>query len=229
LSEDYTLVRYQHGSNKFEILVDPDKGLKYKQGELGEVGNALLIDTVFTESSKGEKASSSRLEEVFGTSEPHEVARQIFEKGTFLLTAQQRKEMTEQKRLRIISIISRTYVDPTTKLPHPPQRVENAMEEARVSIDPYLPAEDQVQEIVSQLRPHLPMRSENLEIAIKIPPEFTGKSYGIVKDYATIKKDEWQADGSWVAVLEVPAAMHGELLERLAKATQGNIQSKIMR
>jgi ribosome maturation protein SDO1 len=103
------------------------------------------------------------------------------------------------------------------------------MEEARVSIDPYLPAEDQVQEIVSQLRPHLPMRSENLEIAIKIPPEFTGKSYGIVKDYATIKKDEWQADGSWVAVLEVPAAMHGELLERLAKATQGNIQSKIMR
>jgi len=229
LSEDYTLVRYQRGGEKFEILVDPDKGLKYKRGELGEVSNALLIDTIFTDANKGQKASSSSLESEFGTSNPREVAEQIFEKGDFLLTAQQRKEMAEQKHRRVIDIISRSYVDPTTKLPHPRQRIENAMEEASVNIDPFRDADDQAQDIVDMLRPIIPLSSESVEIAIKIPAEYTGKGYGIVKDFATIKKEEWQSDGSWIAVVEVPAGRHGDLLERLGKATQGNVQSKIMK
>jgi ribosome maturation protein SDO1 len=137
--------------------------------------------------------------------------------------------MTEQKKKRILSLISKSYVDPTTKLPHPPLRIENAMEEANINIDPFRDPESQVQDIVKELRPLLPMSSENVKIAVKIPPEYTGKSYGIVKDYATIKKEEWMADGSLVALLEVPAAMHGELLERLGKATQGTIQSKMMK
>jgi ribosome maturation protein SDO1 len=61
MSDNYTLVRYQYEGDKFEILVDPDKGLLYKRGELGEVSNALLIDTIFTDAGKGEKASSSKL------------------------------------------------------------------------------------------------------------------------------------------------------------------------
>ncbi len=63
MSSNYTLVRYQHGETKFEILVDPDKGLAYKRGEVGEVANVLIIDTIFTESSKGEKASESKLKD----------------------------------------------------------------------------------------------------------------------------------------------------------------------
>ena len=50
-----------------------------------------------------------------------------------------------------------------------------------------------------------------------------------MKDFAEIKRDEWQSDGSWVAVIEVPAAMQVELLDNLGKATQGNVQSKIMK
>jgi ribosome maturation protein SDO1 len=228
MSDNYTLVRYQEGGEKFEILVDPDNGLKYKRGELGEVSNALLIDTIFTDASKGEKASENKLEEAFGVSDPLQVAEIIFNKGTFLLTAQQRNEMLEQKRNQIINIISKTYVDPATKLPHPPRRIENALEEANINLDPLKDAEDQIQEIVKEIRFILPLSSENIEIALKIPAEFTGKSYGIVKDFAVIKREEWQSDGSWIAVVEVPAARHGELLNRLGKVTQGNVQSKIM-
>ena len=137
--------------------------------------------------------------------------------------------MQEQKRLQIISIISRTYVDPATKLPHPPTRIENALENVSVNIDPFTPAEEQVKEIVKALRPVLPMSSESIQIAVKIPAEFTGKSYGIVKDYGEIKREEWQSDGSWVSVIEIPAARQIELLEALGKATQGNLQSKILK
>ena len=229
MSKEYTIVRHQIGGEKFEILVDPDKGLAYKKGEIGEVANVLMTDFIFTDANKGEKASADKLEKIYGTSEALEVAKIMFEKGTFQLNAQQRKEMMEQKHKQIINIISKTYVDPKTKLPHPPLRIQNAMEEAKINIDPLINAEEQVQEIVDALRSILPMSSENIQIALKIPAEYTGKSYGTVKNYGTIKREEWQNDGSWVAVVEIPAAMQMELLDTLGKETQGNVQSKIVK
>ena len=229
MSAKYTLVRHQVGGEKFEILVDPDKGLAYKRGEIGDVANVLMVDTIFTDANKGEKASAEKLDNAFGTSDPIEVAEILFERGIFQLTAQQRKEMMEQKRRQIIHIISRTYVDPKTKLPHPPVRIENALEDVKIQIDPFRDAEEQVKNVVEALRRVLPMSSENVQIAIKIPAEFTGKSYGIVKDFGEIKRDEWQGDGSWIAVVELPAARQVEMLEALGKSTQGNIQSKIVK
>ena len=229
MSDKYTLVRYSQSGEKFEILVDPDKGLAFKRGELKDVSSVLMLDTVFSDASKGEKASQDKLETVFGTSDPLEVAKAMFEKGTFLLTAQQRRQMTEQKLRQIINLISKSYVDPQTKLPHPPLRIENALAEVRVSIDPFRDAEEQLKDIVAALRPILPMSMESVEIAIKIPPEYASKSYGIVKDLGEIRRDEWQSDGSWIAVVSISAAMRGELLDRLGKATQGNLQTKIMK
>ncbi len=229
MSAKYTLVRYQTGSEKFEIMVDPDKGLAFKRGELDEVRNVLLVDTIFTDANKGEKASAEKLKKAFGTSDPLEVAEILFEKGIFQLNTQQRREMMEQKWRQIIHIISRTYVDPKTKLPHPPVRIENALEDVRVQIDPFKDADEQVKDVVDALRHILPMSSDNIQIAIRVPAEYTGKSYGIAKDYGEIKRDEWQSDGSWIAVVELPAAMQVEMLEALGKSTQGNIQSKIVK
>ncbi len=229
MGSNYTLVRYQHGGEKYEILVDPDKGLSYKKGEPIDIANVILIDTIFTDANKGEKASESKLKDEFKTDDPLEIAKIMFEKGTFLLTSAQRKEMNEQKLRQIITIISRTYVDPATKLPHPPLRIENAMEEVRFNVDPFKSAEEQVKDLVQLLRPILPMSSENIQLALKVPPEHSAKCYGIVKNYGEIKRDEWQKDGSWVAVLELPAAMQLELLDKLGKATQGNLQSRILK
>lgn len=229
MGSNYTLVRYQHGGEKYEILVDPDKGLAYKKGEPVDLSNVLLIETIFHDSNKGDKVGESALKAEFGTSDPLAVAKIIFEKGTFLLTAPQRKEMTEQKYKQIINLIVRTYVDPFTKLPHPLTRIENALEQVRFSVDPFKPAEEQVKEIVKDLRLILPMSSENVQLAIKIPSEHANRCFGIVKGYAEIKRDEWQNDGSWVAVIELPAAMQLELLDKLGKAAQGNIQSKILK
>ncbi len=228
MSDRYTMVRYTHQGEKFEILVDPDKGLAYKNGERDDLTNVLMIDTIFTDANKGSKPTEAKLKAVFGTEDPVEIAEIMFEKGVFQLTAQQRKDMTEQTLRQIITLISRNYVDPATKLPHPPLRVENALGEIKVNIDPFKDAEEQLKDIVDALRPVLPMSMETVEIAIKIPAEHSSKSYGIVKELAEIKRDEWTDDGSWVAVIAISAAMQGELLDRLGKATQGNLQTKLM-
>lgn len=228
MSDRYTLVRYSHAGEKFEILVDPDKGLAYKRGELDDVSQALVLDTVFTDANKGERASVERLESAFGTSDPVRVAEIMFEKGTLQLTAHQRREMAEQKRKQVVSIISRSYVDPRTKLPHPQARIENALEEAHVSVDPLRDAEEQIKDVVRALAPVLPLSMETVEVAIKIPPEHASRAYGIVKSMGEIKREEWQQDGSWIAVVVVSAAMQVELFDRLGRATQGNLQSKIL-
>lgn len=229
MSDRYTLVRYSHAGEKFEILVDPEKGLAYKRGEIGDISEVLVVDTIFADANKGERVSRETLESVFGTSDPLKVAEVMFEKGTLQLTSGQRKAMTEQKLRQIINIVSSNYVDPRTKLPHPPTRIENALEEAHVSIDPFRDAEDQVKDVVKTLRPILPLSMESVEIAVKIPPEHASRAYGIVKNLGEIKRDEWQSDGSWIAVVVVPAAMQVELFDRLGKATQGNLQTKILK
>ncbi|MCD6480433.1 ribosome assembly factor SBDS [Candidatus Bathyarchaeota archaeon] len=229
MSEKYTLVRYSRGGEKFEIIVHPDKGLAYKRGELKDVSEALMIETIFTDARKGEKASRERLEAAFGTSDPLKVAEIIFKRGTLLLTAEQRREMIEKKRKAIINIISRTYVDPRTKLPHPPTRIEAAMREAHVNIDPFKDPEEQVKDVVKALRPILPLSMESVEIAIKVPPEYVSKAYGLVRSMAEVKREEWGSDGSWLALVELPAAMQVEFLDRLGKATQGSAQTRMMR
>ena len=229
MSDRYTMVRYTHQVEKFEILVDPDKGLAYKNGERDDLTNVLMIDTIFTDANKGSKPTEAKLKAVFGTEDPVEIAEIMFEKGVFQLTAQQRKNMTEQTLKQIITLISRNYVDPATKLPHPPLRGENALEAIKVNIDPFKDAEEQLKDIVNSLRPVLPMSMETVEIAIKIPAEHSSKSYGIVKELAEIRRDEWTTDGSWVAVVAISAAMRGELIDRLGKATQGNLQTKILK
>ncbi|MBQ04248.1 ribosome assembly factor SBDS [Candidatus Bathyarchaeota archaeon] len=229
MSVKYTMVRYTHQGSKFEILVDPAKGLAYKNGERADLANVLMIDTIFTDANKGTKPSESKLKAVFGTEDPIAIAELIFEKGVFQLTSQQRKNMTDQTLRQIITLISKNYVNPATKLPHPPLRVENALGEIKLSIDPFKDAEEQLKEIVNALRPILPMSMESVEIAIKIPAEYSSKSYGIVKELADITRDEWTDDGSWVAVVAISAAMQGELLDRLGKATQGNLQTNLMK
>jgi ribosome maturation protein Sdo1 len=42
-----------------------------------------------------------------------------------------------------------------------------------------------------------------------------------------LKRDQWLADGSWSAVVEMSAGSYGPFLDRLGKLTKGNIEAKI--
>ena len=84
--------------------------------------------------------------------------------------------MVEDKSRQVIDFISRQAVDPKTNLPHPPMRIENAMEQIRYPIDPYKPVEEQAKDIVKLLRPILPLKIEQVIVAVKIPHGLRGKS-----------------------------------------------------
>lgn len=229
MSQRYTIARLTREGEHFEILVKPEPALSYQTGKIDSISKVLVTELIFTDANKGLRASEDELQKAFGTSDPIKIARVILQKGTLQLTTEQRKQLTETKRKQIVSIITRQCVDPKTNLPHPPMRIEQAMEHVHYSIDPFEDAEEQAREIIKLLRPILPLKMERVSVAVRIPPEYAGKVYGTVKGFGTIKKEEWKADGSWFAVVEMPAGLYGSFLEKLGDMTKGNLEAKLVK
>ena len=229
MSKRYTVARLTREGEHFEILVKPQPALSYRLGKIEPVSEALVTSTVFTDANKGLKPSEDRLQKAFGTTDLLKIAAVILKKGDLQLTTEQRKQLIEDKRKQIVAFISRQCVDPRTNLPHPPIRVEQAMEQIHFSIDPYDEVEKQAKEVVKLLRPILPLKMEKVSVAIRIPPEHASKAYGTVKGFGTIRREEWRADGSWSAVVELPAGLYGSFLEKLGEMTRGNLEAKMVK
>ena len=229
MSDRYTVARMTHDGEHFEILVKPQLAFSFRRGKTTSISELLVTEIVFTDAGKGLKASEEKLQEVFGTTNSTEIADVILKNGTLQLTTEQRKQLVEEKRRQIISFISRQCVDPKTNLPHPPLRIEHALKQIHFSIDPFRDAEVQAKEIIKLLRPVLPLKMEQVSVAVRIPPEYASKAYGSAKAFGSIKREEWQADGSWSATVEMPAGLYGPFLEKLGKITRGNLEAKMIK
>ncbi len=216
-----------HGSH-FELLVDPELASKVRQGESVDLDDLLAVQEVFKDAKKGDRASEERIQELFGTNDLTAVAHSIIRDGEIQLTTDQRRSMVEEKRRAIVSFISRNAVDPRTGMPHPPVRVEKAMAEAKSRVDPFESVENQVKRVVGELRILLPLRFEVRTIAVKIPAEHTGRAYGHVKNFGDLLKEEWQKDGSWIGLLEIPVGMEQDFYDVLGKVTHGEAETKLV-
>ncbi len=227
--KEYVVARVEKLGEKFEVLVKPDAVQQVRDGKDVNLLDHLAIDEVFRDAHKGSKASEEKMKEVFGTTDPLAVARQIVAKGEIQLTTEQRREMTEQKRRQIVQYIAANAINPQTGAPHPPQRIEIAMEEAKVHVDPFKSVEEQVKVILDALRPLIPIRFEKTRIAVRLSAEDSAKCYGDIKSFGAILKEEWQPSGAWIGVVEMPAGMQTEFLARLNAKTKGNVEAKILR
>ena len=217
-----------HGQN-YEILVDCNNALAFREGKSIELHDVLAAMRIFSDAKKGLEASEHAMKEIFGTSDFEEVAKIIIQKGEIQLTQDYREKLREEKRKQIINIIHRNGVDPKTHLPHPPQRIENAFEEAKFHVDEFGSVQEQVQEALKKLRPILPIKFEVKELAVKIAPEYAPKCYATVKSFGTMLREEWQNNGYWVAVVEIPGGRESDFYDKLNKICHGNVESKVLR
>ncbi|HPE64438.1 MAG TPA: ribosome assembly factor SBDS, partial [Methanothrix sp.] len=94
------------------------------------------MEDVFENASRGDRSPEEDLIKAFETTNVVTIAAKIIKKGEIQLTAEQRKRIIENKRKQVVSVIARNAINPQTGTPHPPARIERAMEEARVNIDP---------------------------------------------------------------------------------------------
>ena len=225
---DVTLARFSFEGEKFEIMVKPDPALDYKLGKKKDISAILVSEEIYTDSGKGTKPSAEKLLKAFKTEDLTEIAKIIMEKGDLNLTTDQRRKMIEDKKKQIVEFIVKTYVDPRTHLPHPPIRVEQAMKDGRVSVDPQKTVEDQVKDIVEKLRSIIALKSENMNLEITIPAQYASQSYAVLKSVGSLKKEEWQNNGSLKAILEIPAAARPNVIDRLGSITKGSASVEVV-
>lgn len=216
-----------HGTN-FEILVDCDLALKFKEQGNVPLEEILASEKIFIEQSKGTFASEAALAKAFNTTNHLAIAQEILRRGEIHLTSEYRAKLREAKRRNILETIHRNAVDPTSGLPHPVKRLELAFEQAKITIDENQPAEKQVERIVEKLQPILPIKFDRKQIEIRLPGPTAEKVYNAVLRLGTKIKVEWKGDGSCLMILEIPAGLQGEFFEKLNALTHGNNDARIL-
>ncbi len=218
---EYTIARYQKGGKKFEILVHPEKALDYKLGKRKDFSDILMYDEIYIDAKKGLRAPRSDIQAVFGTTDINMVAEKILREGDLLIKTEQRRKLIEEKKKQIIAYISKYCVDARTGLPIPPMRVENALEETGIRIDPFTPAEEQVRYVIEELSKVIPLKKQLVILSIRVPSTYVGKAYGFIKNSAEILQETWLSDGSYSAQVALPAGIKQEFIEKLGAITSG--------
>ncbi|WP_313694890.1 ribosome assembly factor SBDS [Halorarum halobium] len=230
LDEAVTARLESHGA-RFEVLIDPDAALAIKRGEFdGDLEDVIAAEDVFDNASRGDRPAEEDVEEVFGTTDALEIIPEVVRRGDIQITAEQRREMTEQKRKALINTIVRNAVNPQMDdAPHPPERVERALEEAGFKIDPMEPVESQVDEALDMLRPVIPIRFDEVTVAAQLPPEYAGSGQAKVREFGDLEREEWQSDGSWVGVVTFPAGLQNEFYDLVNEVSSGEAETRIIR
>lgn len=225
--ESAVIARIEKFGHKFEIMVDPNFAMQVKHGKEIELDKLIATDQVFKDIKAGDVASPEHITKAFNTIDMKTVVYKIIRDGEVQLTTEQRKQMLEKKRAEIISFISRNAMNPQTKTPHPPIRIENAMEQAKVHIDAFKSTEEQVTTIVAAIRHIIPISLEKVHFAIKVPTQYAGRASSIIHKFE-LKKEDWLNDGSLAAEFFLPVGMKQDLLNDLNSVTHGEVIIKII-
>jgi ribosome maturation protein SDO1 len=228
LEEAVTARLKTHGT-VFEVLVDPEGALSYRQGDEVDVEKILAVEDVFENASRGDRSAEEDLVRAFETTDVVTIAAKIIKKGEIQLTADQRKRIIENKRRQVVTVIARNAINPQTGTPHPPARIERAMEEARVNIDPTKSVEEMVNVTMKAIRPLIPIRFEEVDVAVKIPPAYAPKAYGEIATFGKLQKEQWQNDGSWIGVVRLPAGLQNEFYSLVNRLSKGDAETKLLK
>ena len=227
--DDAVIARLKKGEHHFEILVDPYGAADFIEGKDIAITDILAIDAIFSDAKKGTHVSEETLNKQFETDDLTSIASYIIKHGDIQLTTEQRQKMQQNKKKRVVETIVKNAMDPQTKTPHPRQRIERAMDEAGIHIDPFKSVSDQVKTTINAIRSIIPISMERVRISVKIPAQFIGKAYGVARSFGVLEQENWESDGSWVGIVRLPAGMQNDFYEKLNETTKGNVSTKILK
>jgi len=227
MSSKKVIAKYSVNGEEFEIFVDADLAYEYITGKRSDPLSVLEVDEIFKDANKGERQSKEKIEKAFNTTDLAKIVAIILKNGNVPITTEQRNKLLEEKKKQIIAIISRNSIDPRTNAPLPMQRVENAMEQAKVSIDPFKSASDQVDQIVKKISMIIPIKFAVAKVEVTVPASYASRVYSLLKQYG-LKSEKWLNDGSLSAIVEFPAGLQSEFYDKLNSLTQGNAETKLL-
>lgn len=222
----FNLAKLKKGGENFEVAIDPDLIVNYKEGKKVDIKDILKSEKIFSDVKKGLLASVDVMKDLFGTSDIIKVSKIIFDLGEIQFTQEYRQKLQDEKRRKIIQIIHRRGIDPKTGSPHPLTRIENAFEEVKVRIDYFKGAEEQVEGIIKLLRVVLPIRFETKKIEVIVEHEYASKVYSMFPALGKIIEQDWLGNGGLRIIVEMPAGMVNDFFDKLNNVTHGQNETR---
>ena len=224
MSQKITLARIKKSGKTFEISVDSDAALDYKKGISTNLNEVLHADTIFTDVKKGLPASEQELQNAFETTDTNTIADIILKHGEIQVSSEHRAAEREQKRKKLIHLIHINAIDSKTQLPHPPMRIEAAIDQGKIHLEDNKTVEEQFDDIIKRLRPIIPISIQKKILLITIPGQYAGKLYNVVQASSKMLQENWQNNGSWQVKVEIPAGFYQEFIDKLNSHTHGEVE-----
>ncbi|MGC8570596.1 ribosome assembly factor SBDS [Caldivirga sp.] len=221
-------VKYDAKGEHFEIIVDPDHALEFKLGKPISLDKVLITDTVFRDSKRGLRASEIALKRVFGTTDHRKAAEIILRNAEIPLTSEQRRRLIEDKKKQIIDWISRNCIDARTKAPLPPQRVELALNNVDVTIDPFKGVDEQINDVLKALQRVIPIKVAVATMEVTVGPEHGQRVKSALARMGRILKEQYDDSGNLILQLEVPAGLQDTVIGKVNEITHGESEVKLL-
>lgn len=219
----FQVVKYKFEKTTFEALFKPGCALKVREGKLG-ISNATFADEVFiAPHTKGVIAKQPELAKAFPGKSGIDILQVIAEKGEIQYSTEERRQLVEEKKKRIVEYIHKYYCDPTTNNPHPVNRINNALDQMKIQIDIDGPMDKELKEVEKRINDVLPCKRLEVEVIVTIPNDFCKQADQAMKKYGRIASQCPEGQSKKYTVCIVPGDF--DLLSKdLARATRGNYQ-----
>ena len=221
------IIRLKKGGEFFEMAIDPDEYMKYRDDN-AQVRDVILSDDIFTDVQKGLLASKVKLESLFADLNNEQIRELLVKTGEVHFTSAYKNMLREKKLRQIKTIILANGVDPRTHLPIPQTRFDIACESLKFKIDEFRSAKDQVQDVLKVLKDVLPIKFEQKELRVKVPAEYGAKAYGIIKAVGSLKSETWNNDGSLSCIIVIPGGIEDDVLQKINDATKSSAEIEII-
>ena len=225
----FNLARLNKGGKRFEVAIEPDNAIVFKKGGDLTIHDVIRSEHIFADVKKGLRAEETAMQALFNTTDVLAIAQKILNEGELQLTEGFRKKLRDEKHQKLIALICRNAIDPKTNLPHPPQRIENALADAKVRIDEFKTAEEQLEKAVEKLKPLIPIRIEIKKIEITVPNPHAPKAHGVIAPFAKPQQEAWNNDGSYTCTVDIPAGLELHLYDMRHRFSRGAVKTKVLK
>jgi ribosome maturation protein SDO1 len=209
-----TLAKLTLNSTSFEVVVDPDAAVLFKEGKSIHMYDVLTSRHIYIDAQKGKLAPKQVMTSVFNTDDEDEVALRIVREGVIHFTKEYR--LTKRKKVldELAHYIHTHALDPRTGVAHPIDRIKKAFEEAKLKIDEFKGLKDQLALCISAVQKVLPLDIESKTIEIDV----LASDAKHVTQYSSDKKI---INDRVVFTCKLPGAMIDDVTQKIMHATQG--------
>ncbi|MEE1336790.1 SBDS family ribosome assembly factor, partial [Methanobrevibacter sp.] len=76
------------------------------------------------------------------------------------------------------------------------------------------------------IKPLIPIRFEKAKVAVRLPGSAAGSAYSVIRGFGEIINEEWQQDGSWIGIIEMPGGLQNNFAAKMAEISGGEAETK---